>query len=77
MKYLFITALIVGLASCDTNETECCDTHTEDQVDCHPTDSTGRFLPDSTVIQNYLNVDSIANVSELLDYLETIPSTHR
>ena len=67
MKYLFTTALIVGLASCGTTETECCDT--TDQMDCHPTDSTGTFLPDSVVIQNYLNVDSIANVSDLLDTL--------
>ncbi|MDA7648773.1 hypothetical protein N8580_00405 [Akkermansiaceae bacterium] len=70
MKYLFTTALIVGLASCGTTTDECCDTdNTTDQVDCHPTDSTGGFLPDSVVIQNYLNVDSIANVSDLLDTL--------
>jgi len=64
MKYLFTTALIVGLASCGTTTD-----NTTDQVDCHPTDSTGGFLPDSVVIQNYLNVDSITNVSDLLDTL--------
>ena len=51
MKYLFTTALIVGLASCGTTTDECCDTdNTTDQVDCHPTDSTGGFLPDLSLI---------------------------
>ena len=63
MKYLFTTALIVGLASCGTTDT------TTNQVDCHETDSTGGFLPDSVVINNYLVTDSIANVSDLLDTL--------
>ena len=78
MKYLFATALIMGLASCDTTKkTECCDAHTEDQVDCHETDSTGKFVSDSVYWSNQAYIDSLTNVNELLDYLETIPSTHR
>ena len=77
MKYLFTTALIIGLASCGTTETECCDAHTEDQVDCHETDSTGKFVSDSVFMNNKAYIDSLTNVNELLDYLETIPSTHR
>jgi len=62
MKYLFTTALIVGLASCGTTETETPVTPTGDTI-----------LSDSVYAANqvYQNAiaDSIANVSDLLDTL--------
>ena len=61
MKYLFITALIVGLASCRGTETDTIIVPTADTT----------LLPDSIVINNYLITDSIANVSDLLDSLAT------
>jgi len=69
MKNLFIITAVVGLMACNSTEEQvviqqCCDT--ADQVDSHPTDSCG-----------HLEIDSLQNVNELLDYLETIPSTHR
>ncbi len=76
MKNLFIIVAVAGLMACNSAETEnpiviqqCCDTissDTVDQVDAHPTDSCG-----------HSEIDSLQNVGELLDYLETIPSTHR
>ena len=69
MKQVFLTLAVVGLIACNSTEEQvviqqCCDT--ADQVDVHPTDSCG-----------HLKIDSLENVGELLDYLETIPSTHR
>ena len=67
MKYLFTTALIVGLASCGTTTIDTPVTPTGDTT----------FLPDSVAMNNMLHgdsltrldVDSIANVSDLLDTL--------
>ena len=68
MKYLFTIAVVIGLASCGGTD-ECCD------APIIPQDTT--LLPDSVAMNNMLhgdslvrlNVDSIANVSDLLDTL--------
>jgi hypothetical protein len=69
MKKIFFTVAVVGLMSCDSHEEpiiihQCCDT--ADQIDSHPADSCG-----------HLELDSLKEVSELLEYLESIPATHR
>ena len=69
MKQIFLTLAVIGLVACNSTEEQvviqpCCDT--ADQVDVHPTDSCG-----------HSEIDSLQNVGELLDYLESIPSTHR
>lgn len=82
MKQVFFTTMaFIALSSCTTDNgndiiiKECCatdsttvDSTTADQVDYHPTDSTGAAE---------FPLDSIKNVGELLDQLESIPSTHR
>jgi len=63
MKKLFLTLAVVGLVACNsTEETTCCTTDTADQVDVHPTDAND--LP--------FEIDSITNVSQLLDSLEAV-----
>ena len=85
MKKVFIIAAFAGLMSCNdepkpiivgtqfdfTQDEGVSDSlvygeYEPDQVDAHPTDPCG-----------HLEIDSLQNVNELLDYLETIPSTHR
>ena len=70
MKQMFFIGAIVALASCTSND-ECCNNIVlEGQSDT-------TFLPDSVAMNNMLhgdsltrlNVDSIANVSDLLDTL--------
>ena len=64
MKKLFLTLTVVGLVACNsTEETTCCPADTADQVDAHPTDANG--LP--------FEIDSITNVSQLLDSLSKVP----
>jgi hypothetical protein len=64
MKKLFLTLVVVGLVACNsTEETTCCPADTADQVDAHPTDDDG--LP--------FEIDSITNVSQLLDSLGAVP----
>ena len=71
MKQIFFIGAIVALASCSDN---CCTDIKIMGVDT-PEDTT--FLPDSVAMNNMLhgdslvrlNVDSIANVSDLLDTL--------
>jgi len=64
MKKLFLTLAVVGLVACNsTEETTCCSADTADQVDAHPTDANG--LP--------FEIDSITNVSQLLDSLGAVP----
>lgn len=73
MKKLLFTVTVVGFMSCNSHEEpiiiqQCCDTissDTADQVDIHPTDSCG-----------HLELDSLKEVGELLEYLESIPATH-
>ena len=75
MKYLVTFISIVGLTAC-TSPTEK-EIIIRDQIDCHEADSNGRFVDDSVFIANQTYIDSLKNVEELLDYLETIPATHR
>jgi len=70
MKKLFLTLTVVGLVACNSTEQPiiiqpCCDT--ADQVDVHPTDSNGIST----------EIDSLKEVNELLEYLESTPATHR
>jgi hypothetical protein len=72
MKQMFFIGAIVALASCTSND-ECCTDIKIMGTQCHDT----TFLPDSVAMNNMLhadslsrlNVDSIANVSDLLDTL--------
>jgi len=68
---------IIIQQGCDTISSD-----TVDQVDCHPTDSNG-VNTDHGPIPGYrypngplptYEIDSLKNVGELLNYLETIPS---
>ena len=61
MKKALILIFVVGLMSCGTTEQE---VKVMGRADCCSRDTTNV-------------VDSLQNVGELLDYLETIPSTHR
>ena len=76
MKQLFLTLAVVSLTACHQNE--CCEQSiivspqsdfTQDEGVNDSTDMFGPFLPGE--------IDSLETVNELLDYLETIPSTHR
>ena len=72
MKQLFFITAIAGLMSCGSEPAE-------------PIILGGQFdftqdegVSDSLVIGEIEpNIDSLETVGELLDYLETIPSTHR
>ena len=80
MKKLFIVAAFASLMSCGHDD--CCEQPIviKDQMDCHPTDSNGVLMDDSIFFNNQTYMDSISkldSVSDLLNYLETIPSTHR
>jgi hypothetical protein len=69
MKKIFFTVAVVCLMSCSSNEEPIIIRpygHQWDQIDSHPTDSCG-----------HLELDSLKEVSELLEYLESIPATHR
>jgi len=77
MKNLFIATAVVGLMACNSTEEPII---IGDQMDCHPTDSNGVLMEDSIFFNNQTYIDSISkldSVSDLLNYLETIPSTHR
>ena len=84
MKHIFLTLTVVGLIACGHDE--CCEhsiviqgeqfnfaDDTQDQVDAHPTDSTDMFGPYPPGEKDD-PIDTLQNVGELLDYLETIPS---
>ena len=76
MKKLFSIMAVIGLTACQQNQKEikimgCC--NTADQVDAHPTDSTDMFGPYPPGEKDD-PIDTLQNVGELLDYLETIPS---
>lgn len=76
MKNLFIITAVVGLMACNSTEEPII---IEDQMDCHPTDSNGVLMDDSVYWSNQAYIDSINqldSVNDLLNYLETIPSTH-
>ena len=80
MKQVFLVLVAACLIACDNDpEIHIMGTQfdftddTQDQVDAHPTDSTsvfGPFLPG----EKDDPTDSLTTVSELLDYLETIPT---
>jgi len=75
MKQIFLTLAVVGLTAC--SQDECCEQPIiigGEQFDF--TQDEG--VSDSLVISEVEpNIDSLETVGELLDYLETIPSTHR
>ena len=75
MKQIFLTLVVVGLVAC--NQDECYEKPIViggEQFDF--TQDEG--VSDSLVIGEIEpNIDSLETVGELLDYLETIPSTHR
>ena len=62
MNKLILPLIVVGLMACNT--TEPTEVKVMGRADCCSRDTTNV-------------VDSLQNVGELLDYLETIPSTHR
>jgi hypothetical protein len=62
MKNLFIIAAFASLMSCGHDHTPVIINSQSDTLTCCHTDSV---------------IDSLQNVNELLDYLESIPSTHR
>ena len=75
MKKVFIIAAFAGLMSCGHDD--CCEKPIVikgEQFD---------FTQDEGVSESLVigeiepNIDSLEHVGELLDYLETIPSTHR
>ena len=61
MKYLFTTALFVGLASCGTTT-----------VDTPVTPIGDTLQWDTTGVETPFNTDSIETVSDLLDSLEAV-----
>lgn len=75
MKQVFLILAVAGLAAC--NQDECCEQPIVIQGEQFDfTQDEG--VSDSLVIGEIEpNIDSLENVGELLDYLETIPSTHR
>ena len=91
MKQIFLTLIIAGLVACNQDECcekpiiikgEQFDFTQPEGVDdslvfneYEHTDSTDMFGPDLPGEMDNL-IDSLQNVGELLDYLETIPSTH-
>ena len=89
MKQIFLTLAVVGLVACQQDKPEVHIMGTQfdftqpEGVDdslvygeYEPVDSTDMFGPDLPGEKDN-PIDSLQNVSELLDYLETIPSTHR
>ena len=87
MKQIFLTLAVVGLVACQqdkpeirimgtpfnfsqpegTDDSLVYSEYEFDQVDVHPTDSNGIST----------EIDSLKEVNELLEYLESIPATHR
>ena len=74
MKKVFIITAFAGLMSCSESKPE---------IIIMTPDIDFDFAQDEGVSDSLVygeiepNIDSLENVGELLDYLETIPSTHR
>jgi len=68
MKKILTAIAIVGLMSCDNDH--------EVKIMGTPVDYTQDtgFVSDSVFLHNQAIIDSLTTVTELLDYLETLPS---
>ena len=68
MKKVFTIAAFAGLMAC-SNEPEVHIMGTQ-----HDFTQDTKFVPDSVFLNNQAYIDSLTTVTELLDYLETLPS---